>query len=88
MQQPESAAQPSKTGSLTLTRANSLAVTLEAEAVVPLPCSASAGAQLVGCVTFVSQTPVLLASAGQTTKLTVLVHWVHNPVDTCILHVV
>ena len=37
-------------------------------------------------MTLVSQTPVLLACAGQATQLTVLVHWVHDPVDACILH--
>ena len=67
--------------------ANSLTVTLEADAVVPLPCSTSAGPELVCCMALVSQTPVLLACAGQATQLTVLVHWVHNPVDACILQV-
>ena len=33
----------------------------------------------------VSQTSVLLASAGQSTKLTVLMHWVYDPVDAGIL---
>lgn len=33
----------------------------------------------------VSQSPVLLACTSQATQLTVLVHWVHNPVDACIL---
>ena len=33
----------------------------------------------------VSQTPVLLACAGQSTQLTVLVHWVDDPVDASIL---
>ena len=50
-----------------LTRSHSLTVTLEAEAVVPLPCGTSAGAELVGGMALVSQTSVLLASAGQTT---------------------
>ncbi len=68
------------------TSSNSLTVSLEAEAVVPLPCSTSAGAQLIGGMPLVSQTSVLLASAGQTAQLTVLVHWVYNPVDACILH--
>ena len=63
----------------------SLTVALEADAVVPLPCGSSAGSQLVGCMTLVSQTPVLLACACQATQLTVLVHWVDDPVDACIL---
>ena len=62
-----------------------LAVSLEAEAVVPLPGGASAGAQLVGGMPLVSQTSVLLAGAGEPTQLTVLVDWVCNPVDACIL---
>lgn len=44
-----------------------LTVALEAKAVVPLPCSTPAGAQLVGGMALVSQTSVLLASAGQPT---------------------
>ena len=44
-----------------------LTVALEAEAVVPLPCCTPAGAQLVGGMALVSQTSVLLASAGQPT---------------------
>ena len=44
-----------------------LTVALEAQAVVPLPCGPSAGAQLVGGMALVSQTSVLLASAGQPT---------------------
>lgn len=63
----------------------SLTVTFEADAVVPLPCGSSAGSQLVGCMALVSQTPVLLACACQATQLTVLVHWVDDPVDACIL---
>lgn len=63
-----------------------LTVALEAQAVVPLPRGPSAGAQLVGGMALVSQTSVLLASAGQPTQLTVLVHWVYNPVDAGILH--
>ena len=44
-----------------------LTVSLEAEAVVPLPCGTPAGAQLVGGMALVSQTSVFLASAGQPT---------------------
>lgn len=62
-----------------------LTVSLETEAVVSLPCGAPAGAQLVGGMALVSQTSVLLTSASQTPQLTVFVHWVHNPVDACIL---
>ena len=64
---------------------NSLTVALEADAVVPLPCGPSAGSQLVCCMTLVSQAPVLLACACQTAQLAVLVHWVDDPVDACIL---
>lgn len=40
---------------------------------------------LVGGMALVAQAAVLLSGAGKAAQLTVLVHWVHNPVDPRVL---
>jgi hypothetical protein len=60
-----------------------LSVSLEVEGVVPLPGLSSASSCLVVSVTL-AQTARLLASCSETARLTMLVDWVDDPVDTSI----
>jgi hypothetical protein len=60
-----------------------LSVSLEVEGVVTLPGLSSASSCLVVSVTL-AQTTRLLASGSETTRFTVLVDWVDDPVDASI----
>ena len=63
-----------------------LTVPPERRRLVLFPGGALAGASLVVQVPLAAQTTVLLASTGQTTQLTVLVHGVADPVGTSVLN--
>jgi hypothetical protein len=71
-----------RTSSITL---RSSSVTFERKGVVALPCSTDRRASLGVQVSSAAKPTVLLSCRGQSTPLTVLVHWVHNPVDAGIL---
>lgn len=58
-----------------------LSVSLKVESVVSLPRLPATSSCLVVTVTL-TQTSGLLASSCQTTRFTVLVNWVNDPVDT------
>lgn len=64
-----------------------LTVATQGDAVAPLPVGTAGGASLVGGVALGAQAAVALASGGQATQLTVLVHRVADPVDAGILQV-
>ena len=61
-------------------------ISLEGERVVALPGGTARGADLVGPVALHAQAAVVLASAGEAAQLSVLVHWVHDPVEPGVLH--
>lgn len=60
-----------------------LSVSLEVESVVSLPGLSATSSCLVVAVTL-AQTTRLLSSCGETTRFTVLVDWVDDPVDTSV----
>lgn len=64
---------------------SSSAVALEGLAVVAQPGGAHGGTQLVGPMALGAQATVGLSCGCQAAQLTVLVHRVHDPVDTWIL---
>ena len=60
-------------------------VSLEGEGVVALPGGAAGWPDLVRPVSLHAQAAVILAGAGQAAQLSVLVHGVHDPVESGVL---
>lgn len=63
----------------------SSSVTLERQSVVALPGGTDRRASLGVQVPSAAKTTVLLSGRGQPAQFTMLVHWVHDPVDARIL---
>jgi hypothetical protein len=60
-------------------------VAAEGEGLVALPGGSPWGPILLVCVTLATQTTELLASRGETTELTMLVHRLAQPVDPWVI---
>jgi hypothetical protein len=63
-----------------------LAEAAEGEAVAALVIATAGGAGLAGNTTLLPEATPCLASSGEATQLTVLVHRVADPVDAGVLH--
>lgn len=67
------------------TRLPKSAVTTKGEGVVPLPVCPARRTLLVVSMSLSTQSPVFLPSRCETTKLSVLVDWIAEPVDSWVI---